>query len=194
MNKLLIAMGVTQILLIAAVATLYFCPNVACHSAAGAGSVRLGFVKSYDILQSLPQVAAAKADLDAEAKDWGDRRQKLEDEITAAMKKFDTESYQYSNTKRVQEQEKLRKLQEKYQAFGQDAQEQLQRRQSQILEPVLNEINGRIEDWGYKNGYTIIFGVEQPGVLVHADSTLDVTEKIREALKNKPLEPPKGTK
>lgn len=193
LNKITLIQTIILAILVIAVGYLYidhFCAS--CHS--GAQSQKLGYVRSYDILQNLPEVAAVKAQLDVESKDWLERGNKLQAELEAGMRTFDKESYAYSNTKRVQEQDKLKKMQERYQTFAQEAQQRIQQRQGELLEPLLGGVNKQIEDWGYKNGYAIIFGVEQPGVLVHADSSMDVTEQIRKVLKIPASDSANGTK
>ena len=69
-----------------------------------------------------------------------------------------------------------------YKNYSTTAQQKMQERQQELTTAVVNEINSFIQDYGNKNGYTIIFGATNEGNILYGEEQEDLTEIILEKL------------
>jgi outer membrane protein len=74
----------------------------------------------------------------------------------------------------------LRQLQENIQKLEQDSQENLQRKQVQLMEPVYTKVGKAIEDVAKENGFNIIVNNQLSGldVVLYADDQSDISDLV----------------
>ena len=73
---------------------------------------------------------------------------------------------------------------DEYEQRTQELEQKAQQRQAELVRPIMQKINGIIEQIRAEEGYAMIFDAgNQAGVVVAADSSLDLTDKVIARLK-----------
>lgn len=75
----------------------------------------------------------------------------------------------------------IMEMEQNIQQFQINSEESLQKKQAQLLEPMVNRVKEAIKVVGKENGYTYIFDAST-GVLLFMDETKDVTELVKKQL------------
>ena len=73
----------------------------------------------------------------------------------------------------------IRAKEEEYQGREQKLQQRIQQRQMELVRPIMEQINKIIDQIRVDEGYALVFDAgSNAGVLVSADKTLDITDKV----------------
>ncbi|WP_299127910.1 OmpH family outer membrane protein [uncultured Winogradskyella sp.] len=125
-----------------------------------------------------------------------DIEKKFEDQSTAFNKKRDSIGQVYqmevqtiqmklSRMSQRKQEEESQKFQQKWQPIQQQMQFQQQQMEQSFnteIELVLEKVNGFVDDYGKKNGYTFIFGKNRAGSIMYGAEAKDITKTLTEAI------------
>ncbi|HTF81402.1 MAG TPA: OmpH family outer membrane protein [Cytophagales bacterium] len=142
---------------------LFFIAAVAvsiCNLNAQSKALKLGYTNVEEILYQMPESKEIEANLKT-------YRTQLETQLQQKMAEFEEKAKVYESGKavmsepvRAMKEKDLQATQEQIQSFQRDAEADLQRKQNELLEPVLGKIRKAIDDVANENGYTWIFNTE----------------------------------
>src|SRR5213594_4539170 len=146
--------------------------------------LRIGFVKSREILQSTPGYAAAESTFNKEVQGFRDEVQKLQQQLDSAVRVFDQQAIALSPAAKQQKQKDLQQLQQKFEQRSNDLQGRAQQREQELLKPIQDRVNAVIQGLRAEGNYALIFDADSPSSnIVAADPALDITSKVLERLK-----------
>ena len=144
-----------------------------------AGIPKIGFVRSNDLIAGYPEFASAKATLENEAQGMQHEADDLEQRMTKLQQEAAADGASWSTVKKKEKSAEMQQIQEKYQALS----SKVKARQSEVMEPLLQKLNAKVQEYGQKEHYTVIFGTESAGVIVYGQPAADVTEAILASIK-----------
>jgi outer membrane protein len=160
---------------------------LAAGAAAQQPALKLGYINSQRLLQEAPGRADAQKAFEAEVSGYDSRLKKQRDELEAAMSKYQGEQASLSPSARVGRENELRVKQQQYQDSAQKYQEIAQRREAELTRPILEKIQKAIEAERAEGGYAMILDAgSQAGIVVAADKSLDLTDKVLARVKAMP--------
>ncbi len=145
--------------------------------------VKIGYVNSQDLLAELPEVKQAQANL----KSLEQQLQKKGQGMLESLQK------KYVELQRKQEQglmapkdieaqaQKLKGEEAKLEQYKQDMQDQLFKKQQELMEPVINKIKAAIKEVAKENGYTYILD-NSAGMVLYGDPAYDVSALVKAKL------------
>ena len=142
---------------------------------------KFGIVNTQAIMQDMPEVKAAQAEMETASKKYDDEFKALQTEM---QKKY--EELQKAQEGKAPEtilnrrMSELQDLDQKIQQFRQTASQDLQRQQEQLLAPIQQKVINAINAVGAEGNYTFIFENTAP-VYVGSDVT-DVTNSVKTKL------------
>ena len=142
------------------------------------GNVKIGFV---NLRRAIEESERGKQILSSLQKEIDQAQAKLDQgkkEIEALEKEYKENKDKWDEATR---QSKLAEIQIKKSQLGKQAydyQTYYQKRQNEQLQPVINDLVQLIEEIGKKEKYAVIFDSSGVGVILYADPTLDLTDKI----------------
>ncbi|MCF8232113.1 MAG: OmpH family outer membrane protein [Bacteroidales bacterium] len=140
---------------------------------------KLGYVNSSEILQNIP----GRDTLEQKLKDY---RKDLEDQINSMMveyrnklKKFESNKGSMSQLIRQSKQQELRELEQRIQSFRQTADQDLQNKQQELFNPLIEKVKNAIEKVSEEQGYTYVFDVSMGTLLYYekGDNIQPLVEK-----------------
>lgn len=146
---------------------------------AAAQAPKFGTVNAEDVFAVMPESKAAQDEIAAASKQYEDEYQKLNEEMQKKFAEYqslqtDAATPQSIKDRRLQE---MQDLDQKAQQFAQTAQQDLQRKQAQLMQPIQEKLIKAIQEVGANNGFTMIF---PEGLAPYASAdVIDVTPLVK---------------
>lgn len=137
-----------------------------------------GYVDAQAILADLPAVKQAEANLEALQAQLEKKLQASITQFQGDVQKFqqDVEEGVLSPVQQQTEQARLEKRQQELAGEEQGMVQQIQKKRTELLEPIYDSLNAAIADVAKENGFTFIFDKQ---VLLYSDESQDVSEAVK---------------
>lgn len=144
-------------------------------------NIKLGHINSNDLMEIMPGRDTAMAQLQKDVED-------AQAELDAMGKEYETKVNEYM-AKRDQLSELIRKTKEsdlqamsaRIEEFRSNAKGLLEKRQEELLKPIVDRARAAIEEVGKENGYTYIFDAGVGAILYSQDSD-DIMPLVKKKL------------
>lgn len=141
---------------------------------------KFGVVSTDQIMQAMPETTAAQEQLAAASKTYEDEYGKLTEEMEKKYKEFQALAEDTPAAIRERRGAELQDLDQRIQSFMQNAQQDLQRQQQNLLAPIQEKLINAIKAVGAEQGFTMIF---PDGVSIYTGSdVVDVTDAVKAKL------------
>lgn len=144
---------------------------------------KFGTVNTQTIMQSLPDVAKANGELQALQKQKENDMKGMQDELERKATEYDKTKSTMNATKQKETEEELNGLYQKVQQAMNDAKEELQKKSSELMEPIVTKVRNAISAVGKAGGYTYI--MEEGVAIFTGDTVKDVTAEVQAKLNAK---------
>ncbi|HEX2778879.1 MAG TPA: OmpH family outer membrane protein, partial [Gemmatimonadaceae bacterium] len=136
----------------------------------------------------------AEAAFQKEMQAYQTQVQRMGDSLNTLIASYDKQELTLSPTAKATKQQQIRDRQAAYQERVQSLQDQAQQRQSELMGPIMERINQVITEIRAQDGYSFILDVgAASGVVVAADTTLNITDKVIARLKSVAVRPAGAT-
>ncbi|MFN4122219.1 MAG: OmpH family outer membrane protein [Flavobacteriales bacterium] len=140
---------------------------------------KFGHINSNELLSLMPERAAAAAKIDTFAKEIEKQMRELMSEYQGKYEKFERDSPNMSDILKKDKLEEIKSLETRIRNFQQDAQNSLEQKEQELIEPILTKAKKAIEEVAKENGYTYIFDTSVGAVLYweESDNVLNLVKK-----------------
>ena len=169
---------------------------VVAGSAAAQAAPKFGYVNSAKILADAPGRAEAENQFNTEVKAYQAQLQRMQDSLQLLAANFDKEAPKLDSAARETRAASIRAKEADYQKRAQTLDTQMQNRQAELVRPIMEQLQKIIEQVRSEDNYAMIFDVgSQTSVIVAADKSLDITDKVMARMKAAPrpaAAPPKS--
>lgn len=144
---------------------------------------KFAYVNTQEILQSLPDVKEANANIET-------FRNQL---INLGQKKVETLRAKYADLEQKQQQgdispkqlemesQKLKEDEMKIAQFEQDSQQRIMEKSEELLKPIRDKVQKAIDDVAKENGYNYVFDASL-GFILYADEKTNASAKVKSKL------------
>ena len=142
---------------------------------------KFGYINSQEILQDLPELKQAEAELEALQKQLQKKGQGMVEQLQKDYLAIQ-EKAERGELAPIQQQEEAKKLetrQQEIQKFEQDMVNQIQTKRTALYEPIYKRVNDAIAEVAKEGGYTFIF---EKQVLLYSEETDNVSEQVKAKL------------
>lgn len=141
---------------------------------------KFGKVNTQSIMQSMPEVAKANGELEALQKEKENALKSMQDEFNRKADEYQKAASTMNATAKEQKETELQTLQQKIQQAYQDGQTELQKKSSELMQPIVTKVRNAIEAVGKAGGYTYIF--EEGAAIYTGDNVKDITSEVKAKL------------
>ena len=144
--------------------------------AAVAQDVKIAYINTQEIFTAMPELSSIETQLSTKQEEINKNGQALIDEFNKKLEEFENNPAA-SETLQQDQQKQLAQIQERFQVYQQNSQQELNQLQQQLLEPINKKIADAIKVVGDENSYTFVFDVatmQSPIVYVSPTAT-DIT-------------------
>ncbi len=143
------------------------------------GTLKIGYIDSNEILSLMPQTDSLQKELKAYADG-------LQQQLQAMMQEYQTKVQEYQNNQatmsdliRQTKEKDISDLQTRIQQFQASADQDLQQKQTELFNPVIQQVKDAIAAVGAENHYNYILDIAQGVVLYYenGDNILPLVKK-----------------
>lgn len=142
---------------------------------------KFGHINTNELLTKMPTVTEAKKQLEAYGKEFEEQLQTLSKEYEKLVTDYQTNSSKWSDVKRKDMEAQIMSLQQRVQAIQQDAKESVEKKQEELLQPIITKVKDAIKAVAKEGKYSYIFDTGV-GVLLYAEESDDITPQVKKKL------------
>lgn len=183
-------MGLTRWFTAAAVAVVCTAPTLRAQELPTTGTP-IVYVRGQELLQQAPGASEAARTFERELADMRTELQQQATAVDSMLQDYQRQEVLLSPQAKEQKQAEITQRRTRLQERQQELDGQAQRRQQELLGPILERVGDVIEQVRSENRYAVVFDASKEG-LVAADTTLDITDIVLSRLGVAPAAAPAG--
>ena len=144
-------------------------------------NIKLGHINSNDLMQIMPGRDSAQTVLQKEVQDLETTLKTMQGEMEKRYNEYMENQAGWTELIRNTKQREIQDMGARIQEFQENAQKQLQERESTLLKPIIDRAKKAIEDVAREGGYTYILDAGTAAVLYSQDSD-DIMPLVKKKL------------
>ena len=122
-----------------------------------ASAQKFGRVDLAAIVPNMPEFKEAQANLEAYGLDLQNQLEQIQVEFNQKYAEYEKNRATYTDTIRQMKESELQQLQQRFQEFQQIAQQDIQQKEAELMEPIYNKANEAVKAVAEAGGYMAIF-------------------------------------
>lgn len=147
---------------------------------------KVAYIDSRYLVNNAPGTPVAQAVYQKEVATLDAQAKRMSDSLDALTAAFNKEQATLASDKRDSRLQAIREKQNEYQQRYQTLQQQASDRESELMQPILDQIKIALEDVRTEMGLTMIFDVTQNSI-VAADKNLNISDRVLTKLRSMPV-------
>ena len=147
-----------------------------------AQEVKFAVVKFYDILYIMPEATAVENELMALSQRWQAELQTLENDFNRKQADFTNQRDSLSENIRILRIQEIEDIRTRLENLAQMAQQDTEKKQVELLQPLQDKIINAIEQVGDENNYTMVFMMNPNTILYVGKTAVDITDQVKAKL------------
>ena len=136
-----------------------------------AQNIKFGHINSDELIQSLPEFDSANVKLEKFRKELINALELMSVELNNKSDAYNKESKNLTDIVKQTKEQELVDMNKRIQEFQNNAQQQLQEKQSELFQPIIAKVDKVIKEVGKENGFVYIFSIGQGSSLLFFDET-----------------------
>ena len=146
-------------------------------------SLKIGHVDIAEILAALPARDSAAAVLDKETKEFQSTYNEMSSVYNKMFDDYEKSQSTYSDLVKKTKEAELLDKQKRLEEFEQNAQSTLQKRNSELIQPILDKIIKAVDKVASDNGFTYILDVSKGSVVYTSKDSQNINALVLKILK-----------
>jgi outer membrane protein len=135
-----------------------------------AQTLKFGHINSDELIQIMPEYDSATVTLEKFRKELINALELMSVEFNNKNEAYQKDSKNLSDIVKQTKEQELVDMQKRIQDFQNNAQTQLQNKQSEVFQPIYAKVDKAIKDVGKENGFLYVFDIAK-GALLYYDET-----------------------
>lgn len=144
-------------------------------------NIKLGHINSTDLMQIMPGKDSAQAAFQAEVTMHDNQLKAMQEELMNKYNDYQERQSQMTDLIRKTKEQELTDLQQRIQTYQQNAQQSLEAKEKELLQPIIDRAKQAIADVAKENGYTYIFDTSA-GTLLYQQDSDDIFALVKKKL------------
>lgn len=137
-----------------------------------AQQVKLGYINSQELLAAMPERDSAITKIQSYAAELESQLEVIQVELNNKMQDYNKNFATYTDAIKAMKESELQSLNQRLQESNQIAQQDLERMQTELFNPVLEKLYDAIDKAAKSNGITAVFDTANGAMLYHDESTM----------------------
>lgn len=142
---------------------------------------KFGHIDSNELLKLMPGRDSAMNKITDYAKTLENQLKGMQSELETKYQTYLANEANMTDLIKQTQQKELQDIQARIEAFQNSAQDELEKKQNELLKPIIDKAKAAIEKVGKDNQYTYIFDAGI-GVLLYSDPTEDILPMVKKEL------------
>ena len=143
---------------------------------------KFGYIDSQELLMLMPERKTAETEVQEFAKSLEAQLGSMTAEYQQSVQEYQANESTYTDLVKQDKVAEITGLEQRIQAFQQNAQQSLQAKEQELLAPILTKARKAIEDVSTEGGYTYIFD-KSLGSILYAKESENVLSLVKKKLK-----------
>ena len=143
---------------------------------------KFGYIDSQELLLLMPERKTAEEEVQTFAKSLESQLQAMTAEYQQSVQEYQANEATYTDLVKQDKVTEITGLEQRIQSFQQNAQQALQSKEQELLEPILQKARQAIEDVGSEGDYTYIFD-KSVGSILYVKESENILQKVKKKLK-----------
>ncbi|MBL7788006.1 MAG: OmpH family outer membrane protein [Chitinophagales bacterium] len=143
---------------------------------------QIAFVRSQELVYGYSGMQDMHNKYELETKVWQSNLDTLKKEYETAVKQYQAEAKYLSDREKAKREQLLIQKQEDITSYSTKIESEAHKKEGEMLQGVLNQINTVVADYGKAHGYDIIVGTTEDGNLLYGNDALDITKDLSNVL------------
>ena len=145
-----------------------------------ASAQKFGHISTQELFAQMPEVAQIKLQMDTIQGQYENQLASMNEEIQKKVQDYQAQEATMADAIKQIRQQEIQEMQQRIQLFYQTAEQDIQRKQQELLAPVHEKMAKAIKAVGEREGYTYIF---DSAAMVHIGTDAqDVTPAVKKEL------------
>lgn len=141
------------------------------------------YINSQQIIENAPGASEAQQTWQEELTRYQEELESLSAELDSLQQAYQQQEGMLSEEAREERQQEIVEKQDQLQERRAELDQQASQRQQELLNPILQEVQGIIEQVRQERGYTMVFDASAAGLLA-ADPGLDITDLVLQRMQD----------
>ncbi|HUF49243.1 MAG TPA: OmpH family outer membrane protein [Longimicrobiales bacterium] len=154
-------------------------------AAQAAPALKIGYIDTRRVIQEAPGADSAQITLQREMQGFEAQLKAMQDSLQAMVADYQSKQLVMSADAKTRAEQAIRQKEAQFQQRATQLREQAALRQQQLMEPIMQHVDSVIAEVRKAEGFGIVFDAASD-VIVSADPSLDLTEKVLARLKAAP--------
>ncbi len=143
---------------------------------------KLGHINSQDVISQMPEVQTIQNTLNELQTQWEDQLLKMREEYYAKIKEYQEKQATMPESIKEARQSEIVEIEQRITTFNQQATTDLQKKQQELFEPVIQKVRKAINEVGAENNYTYIFDLGMQSIVYQSPKANDITPLVKKKL------------
>ncbi len=144
-------------------------------------TLKIGYINSNKLMSTMPEADSAQAQVKKYAAGLQKQMQSMAQEYQSKVRDYQSNVGTMSDLIRQTKEKEISDLQQRIQAFQASADQDVQKKQQELFQPIIAKVKNAITAVGKEHGYNYILDVSQGVVLFYANGD-DVTPLVKKKL------------
>ncbi len=147
-----------------------------------AQNLKFGHINSQELLSLMPERDSAQLILENYAQQLEDQLETMQVEYNNKVQQYLANQENYTNLIKQTKEQELTDLQERIQGFQNTAQQEIQQREAQLIQPIIDKAEKAIKEVAEEQGFTYIFDLARGTILYFSDTSQDILPLVKAKL------------
>ena len=143
---------------------------------------KLGHVNSQEIIKLMPELASVEKTIDELGAQWEGELLKMREEYNVKIKDYQEKQKDMADGIKQVRQSEIQEMEQRIATFQQTAYTDLQKKQQELVNPVIEKVRKAITDVATENKFTYIFDMSLQVILYTAPNSNDITALVKKKL------------
>jgi len=145
-------------------------------------SHKLGYIDFQELMQQMPEYKKANTDMEAYGKQLEDELKKMSAELEKKGDDYQKQEPKMADAIKEMKQKELRDMQSRIQSFQQSAQQDVRKKEEELLKPIIEKAKKAISDVAKENNYYYVYDSSPGSPLLYKPESEDMMGLVKKKL------------
>jgi len=144
-----------------------------------AQNLKFGHINSQELLSLMPERDSAQLVLENYAQQLEDQLETMQVEYNNKVQQYLANQENYTDLIKQTKEQELTDMQERIQGFQNTAQQTIQQKEAQLIQPIIDKAEKAIKEVAEEQGFTYIFDLARGSILYFSDASQDILPLVK---------------
>jgi Outer membrane protein len=143
---------------------------------------KLGHLNTQEIVSIMPEVQTVQKTLGDLQTQWENELLKMREEYYTKIQEYQEKQATMPESIKEARQSEIVEMEQRITTFTQTASTDLQKKQQELFEPIIEKVRKAINEVGAENNYTYIFDLSMQSIIYNSPKSNDITALVKKKL------------